>query len=276
MSTPATSARRICAMVAAASSVGVLVMVCTRDRRVAADRHLAHHDLAGLAAGDLLVGAIAHARGSRTVGRNMAARAALPKCRGAGALLRPGPGASVAEPGPGLPAFSRSAARSARRGAPLWLAPRPGVGLAIHQHLQPPGIAGGEQQPLPPRHRPALARPQHAVEQHRAALPGPHLHPGSARARSTTRASSGRGGVAGPRGQGRRAGVARGRGRRRDGRARTGHRSERRGGGRGWLGGAAPAPAPSLARRLLQARRGRWHRIHRRGCRCRTTGTRPI
>ena len=29
MSTPASSARRICAMVAAASSVGVLVMVCT-------------------------------------------------------------------------------------------------------------------------------------------------------------------------------------------------------------------------------------------------------
>ncbi len=69
MSTPAASARLICATVPATSVVSVLVMVCTDDRRAVAHRDLADIDPARLAPDDFLVGPIAHAslldRGAR-------------------------------------------------------------------------------------------------------------------------------------------------------------------------------------------------------------------
>ncbi len=56
MSAPASSQRRIWSIVALASEVGVLVIVWTRDRRVAADGDVADHDLPRLAPLDIAPG----------------------------------------------------------------------------------------------------------------------------------------------------------------------------------------------------------------------------
>ena len=171
MSTPASSARRICATVPVDVGGQRVGHGLHRDRRAVAHRHAADMDAAGLPPDDLLVRPIAHATGSPSA----AARDAPLEwgfCRRAAT----GGLGALAVAAASLPSLIRSGSSGrSRRTAPL--PPSDGAGHTVHQQVGAAGIAGGQQQVRLGRHLPGLARMQDAVQQHRAGAVA-HLHPG--------------------------------------------------------------------------------------------------